>query len=213
MQWIYLSNFTKRNLYEQYCYGRGWASKADNKGRYPKLQDFPKRKKDDVLWGNDMDTEEIVSWWSFRHIWREDLPNIHIRAPCNDKFGECTILHNAFRYRERRQQTSEDSDESDNDKLEDERGNDNERHADFKEGEDEVSNLTKSLLTSDCIRQKAVLEAAGFRVTQSRAILGMVQYRAREAIESLIELKRHDTRERVLVCDYAQNINYPHYGG
>jgi hypothetical protein len=42
------SNFTKRNLYEQYCYGRGRAPKADNKGRYPKLQDFPKRKKDDA---------------------------------------------------------------------------------------------------------------------------------------------------------------------
>jgi hypothetical protein len=60
------SNFTNRNLYEQYCYGRGWAPKADNKGRYPKLQDFPKRKKDSVLWENDMDTEEIVLWWFFR---------------------------------------------------------------------------------------------------------------------------------------------------
>jgi hypothetical protein len=41
----------------------------------------------------------------------------------------------------------------------------------------------------------------------------MVQYRTREAIESLIAPKRHDTRDCVLVCDYAQNINYPHYGG
>jgi hypothetical protein len=177
---VYLtSNLTKRNLYEQYCYGRGWAPKAKNKGRYPKLQDFPKWKKDDVLWKDDMDTEKIVSWWSLRHIWREDLPNIRIRAPYNDTCGECTILCNAFRYRERRQQTSEDSDESDNsddDKLEDERGNDNERHTEFKEGEEEVSNLAKSLLTSDCIRQDAVLEAAGFHVTQSREMRGMVQY-------------------------------------
>jgi hypothetical protein len=130
--------------------------------------------------------------------------------------GECTILCNAFRYRERRQQTSENSDESDDsddDKLEDERGNDDERHAEFKEGEYEVSNLAKSLLTSDCIRQEAVLEAAGFHVTQSRAMRGMLQYRTREAIESLIALKRHDTRYRVLVCDYAQHVNYPHYGG
>jgi hypothetical protein len=59
---VYLtSNLTKRNLYEQYCYGRGWAPKAENKGRYPKLQDFPKRKKDDVLWEDDMDTEKIYS--------------------------------------------------------------------------------------------------------------------------------------------------------
>jgi hypothetical protein len=161
------SDFTKRNIYEQH--GRGWAPKANNKGRYPKLQDFPKRKKDDVLWEDDMDTDEIVSWWSFRHIWREDLPTIRIRAPCNDTCDECTILRTAFRYRERRQQTSENSDESDDsddDKLEDERGNDNEQHAEFKEGEDEVSNLAKSLLTSDCIHQEAVLDAAGFHVTQ-----------------------------------------------
>jgi hypothetical protein len=66
-----------------------------------------------------------------------------------------------------------------------------------------VSNLAKDLLTSDCIRQEAVLEAAGFHVTQSRAMRGMVQYRTQEAIESLIALKRHDTRGRVIVCDYA----------
>jgi hypothetical protein len=63
------------------------------------------------------------------------------------------------------------------------------------------------LLTSDCIHQEAVLEAAGFHVTQSREMRGMVQYRTLEAIESIIPLKRHDTRDRVLVCDYAQNIN------
>jgi hypothetical protein len=126
------SNFTKRNLYEQYCYGRGWAPKADNKGRYPKLQDFPKQKKGDVIWEDDMDTEEIVSWWSFRHIRHEDLPNISSRAPCSDTCGECTILCNAFRYRERRQQTSEDSYDIDNDKLVDERGNDDEQHTEFK---------------------------------------------------------------------------------
>jgi phage terminase large subunit-like protein len=80
-----------------------------------------------------------------------------------------------------------------------------------------VSNLTKSLLTSDCIRQEAVLEAAVFHVKKSREmqgmVQGMVQYKTREAIESLIALKRHATRDRVLVCDYAHNINYPHYSG
>jgi hypothetical protein len=90
------SNFTKRNLYEQYFYGQGWEPKADNKDRYPKLQDFRKCKKDDMLWEDGMDTEEIVSWWSLRHIWREYLPKIRIRAPCNDTCGECTILRNAF---------------------------------------------------------------------------------------------------------------------
>jgi hypothetical protein len=41
----------------------------------------------------------------------------------------------------------------------------------------------------------------------------MVQRRATEAIERVIALKRHNARDRVIVCDYAQNINFPHYGG
>jgi hypothetical protein len=143
--------------------------------------------------------KKIVSWWLFRHIWREDLPNIRIRSPCNDTCGECTIPRNDFRYRERRHQTSEnsdDSDDSDDDKPKDEHNNDNERHEEFKGGEDEVRNLAKSLLTSDCILQEAVIQADGFHVTQSRAMRGMVQYRTQEAIESLIALKRHATRDR-----------------
>jgi hypothetical protein len=147
------------------------------------------------------------------------LPNIRIRAPCNDTSGECTILHNAFRYCKRRQQTSvnrdesDESDDSDDDKLKYERDNDDERHAEIKGGEDKVSNLAKCLLTSDCIHQEAIIEAAGFRVTQSRAMRGMVQYRTREAIESLIALKMHATRDLIPVCDYAQNVHYPHYDG
>jgi hypothetical protein len=49
-------NFTKHNLYYQYCYGRGWLPKADNKGRYPKFELFTKHNKDDVIWEGDMDT-------------------------------------------------------------------------------------------------------------------------------------------------------------
>jgi hypothetical protein len=40
------SNFTYRILYTHYCYGRGWLAKADNRGRYPCLGDYNKRKKD-----------------------------------------------------------------------------------------------------------------------------------------------------------------------
>jgi hypothetical protein len=53
------------------------------------------------------------------------------------------------------------SDSSNSDEDEDE-----ERPNDFKEGEEEVSHLEKSLLTSDCVRQEAILEASGFHVIQ-----------------------------------------------
>jgi hypothetical protein len=143
------SNFTYRSLYEQYCYGRGWLAKADNKGRYPHLGDYNKRKKDDCLFEEeDMVTEEVVSWWSFRCIWKTDVPKIRIRALCNDVCGECTIIRNAFRYREMRQRNNELSDSNNSDEDEDE-----ERLNDFKEGEEEVSHLAKSLLASDCVQQ------------------------------------------------------------
>jgi hypothetical protein len=41
----------------------------------------------------------------------------------------------------------------------------------------------------------------------------MVQRQTTEARESVIALKRHNSRDRVPVCDYAHNINFPHYGG
>jgi hypothetical protein len=43
------SNFTKRNMYKQYCCEQGWLSKLDNKIRYPKLCDYERRKKYDLL--------------------------------------------------------------------------------------------------------------------------------------------------------------------
>jgi hypothetical protein len=128
------SNFTYRSLHQQYFYGCGWLAKVDNKGRYPHLEDYNKRKKDDCLFEEeDMVTEKVVSWWSFRYIWKTDLTKIHIRAPCNDTCGDCTILRNAFRYREMRQRHDELSDSSDSDEDEDE---DEERPKDFKEGEE-----------------------------------------------------------------------------
>jgi hypothetical protein len=71
------SNLTYRNLYEQYCYVRGWLAKSTNKGHHPRLEDYKKRKKDDCIFEEeDVVTEEVVSWWSFRQIWKVDLPKI-----------------------------------------------------------------------------------------------------------------------------------------
>jgi hypothetical protein len=38
-----------------------------------------------------------------------------------------------------------------------------------------VSNLAKSLLTSDCVEQEVVIEVAGFHATQEIAMHGMVK--------------------------------------
>jgi hypothetical protein len=87
------SNTTKREMYELYCFNRGWAVKSDNKGRYPKVVDYKQRKVEDKA---DMESFEVCSWWSFRNIWKEHCSNIRIRSPCNDTCGECIIFQNSF---------------------------------------------------------------------------------------------------------------------
>jgi hypothetical protein len=63
------------------------------------------------------------------------------------------------------------------------------------------------------VEQESVLKAAGFHVTQARTMSGMVQDIIKDTIECVFALKMQDTRDRVLVYDYAHNINYPHLGG
>jgi hypothetical protein len=92
------SNTTKRDMYELFCFNRGWTAKSDNKGRYPKVVDYKRRKLDDIFWQAYTESFEVCSWWSFRNIWKEHCYNIRIRIPCNDTYGDCTIFLNAFRY-------------------------------------------------------------------------------------------------------------------
>jgi hypothetical protein len=93
------SNTTKREMYELYCFNRGWTVKSDNKGRYPSVVDYTRRKVDDMFWQADMVSFEVCSWCSFRNIWKEHCSNIRLHSPCNDTCCESTIFSNAFRYR------------------------------------------------------------------------------------------------------------------
>jgi hypothetical protein len=82
-----LSNTTKREMYELYCFNRGCTVKSDNKGRYPKVVDYKRRKVEDMFWQEYMESFEVFSWWSFRNIWKGHCSNIRIRSPCNDTCG------------------------------------------------------------------------------------------------------------------------------
>jgi hypothetical protein len=43
------SNTTKREMYELYCFNRGWTVKSNNKGRYPNVVDYNWRKVDNMF--------------------------------------------------------------------------------------------------------------------------------------------------------------------
>jgi hypothetical protein len=72
------SHNTQRNMYEQYCYENGWLTRFDNKGRYPPLAEYEKRKVDDLLWEANVATTESVAWWTFQKNWKEYCPKIQI---------------------------------------------------------------------------------------------------------------------------------------
>jgi hypothetical protein len=62
------SNTSCREMYEKFCFDRGWPPKSDSKGRFPKVCEYPNRKTDGIFWRDDDDQMEVCYWWSFREI-------------------------------------------------------------------------------------------------------------------------------------------------
>jgi hypothetical protein len=179
-------NTSRREMYEKYCFERGWASKSDSKGRYPKLGEYNKWSNDDFFWEPDIGTQEVCSWWAFRQMWQEHCSRIKIQAPCNDTCGECTVFRNSFRYQESRKMVPEaeeechSSDDDDNsvtgrhaapprpeDDLEDRVSDDEDKDAPPRKA---AAVDAKDFFTDDCIEQEIILEAAGYHVMQAKAM-------------------------------------------
>jgi hypothetical protein len=69
------THMTKRGLYKQFCWERGWKLVSDNKGKYtrtPRLHDT------EFLEGSER--KEVCAWSSFEKYWKEKHPNLKIRA-------------------------------------------------------------------------------------------------------------------------------------
>jgi hypothetical protein len=214
------SSTTKRELYEKFCFDRGWAIKSDNNGRYPRLNDYTNRMADDMFWPADAETSEVCSWFSFRKLWKEHCGNIRIRRPCNDTCGECTIYRNAFRYKETRKKTrdeDEDEDSDDDDSASDDNAEEEEAAAEavshFFKDDGIIDDIAKSFLTEDCLDQERILEAAGHHVLQAKGMRYYIQKATEAAVLCRSLEVVHKDREYVIVCDYAQNMPLPHYGG
>ena len=77
------SSMTKRQLYGQYCYKRGWVVRADAKGKLPKLKDYPVRKFDDH-WPVGSVPKPVPSRIYFDMYWQKNYPKMKIRPPSAD---------------------------------------------------------------------------------------------------------------------------------
>jgi len=91
------SSFTKRKLYAQYCFSRGYVVKANAKGSYGKIEDYQHRPYDEVLWPEGTSPLCVCCWKNFLLIWKKNFPNLTIRNPCEDTCGDCFKIRNSFR--------------------------------------------------------------------------------------------------------------------
>jgi len=90
------SFFSKRHLYAQYCYSRGYKVHADAKGSYGSLSEYDLREFDDHLWLEGTKPLPVCAWVHFLCIWKSEFPHLKIRNACEDTCGECVKLKNTF---------------------------------------------------------------------------------------------------------------------
>jgi hypothetical protein len=211
-------NTTKRELYEKYCFDRGWDIKSYNMVLYPKVKDCVSHQEDDMFWPSGTVPVEVCSWFSFTDIWKTHCSNIRIRRPCNDTCGECTVSRNAFCCREIRKKAEQsimDEVEEDDDDLPDMSGRvalDDTTAPLFKD-DDVVGEMAKSFLGEDCIERETILEVAGNHVCQAKGMRHFVQHATESAVHCRNEEVTHADREYFIVCYYVRNMPLPHYGG
>jgi hypothetical protein len=174
------SNFTKRKLYAEYCYSRGYKIKSDAKGSYGNINQYQEREHDELLWPEGSSPLPVCSWKDFLRLWKEHFPNLSIRNPCEDTCGECTKLRNSFRMLDkigaaRRAHTArlQESVDVDEDSISDEQGNgdlslDAQVEYDFLNAQDypeEVIIMEASVHTTRAQNQR---ELANLRIEQSK---------------------------------------------
>lgn len=90
------SFFTKRKLYAEYCFSRGYKIKSNAKGSYGLISQYELRDFDDLLWPEGSVPLPVCSWKDFLHIWKTELPTLKIRNQCEDTCGECTRIKNSL---------------------------------------------------------------------------------------------------------------------
>ena len=64
------SAMTKRKLYSQFCFGRGWSIRANAKGKLPKILDYPRRPFDNLEWPRGSMSRPVPSIFYFLAFWK-----------------------------------------------------------------------------------------------------------------------------------------------
>jgi len=209
------SNMTYRNIYCGWCYSMGYKPRADAKGNFGPVTDFPLRSFDDITWPAGSQGN-VCSWSSFRKLWTTFFPSMKIRNRCEDVCGECVRLKNSFQFlkkqqREKQQKIIEGSDNCDD-----------ASHSSTGSKSSLVSDTNVSLDVADDTALVEELEDQEFpeeylwfraneHASKAQAQRQLVRQRERESKETR-ELP-HEERSYCLVADYCQNLSIPYFGG
>ena len=93
---IYLPTYySKRQLYEIFCYQSGYKIQSLNDGSYIPVSEYQLRENDDdvdgnlALWPVGLRTKEVCSWATFLRIWKSYLPNLKTKPPSLDTCNMC----------------------------------------------------------------------------------------------------------------------------
>jgi hypothetical protein len=95
------ASYTKRKLYRDFCFSRGYKVKSDANGSFGKVKNYALRPFDDLLWPEGSEPLPVCSWNGFLRVWKEKFPKLTIRNPCEDTCGACTKIRNKFHIVER----------------------------------------------------------------------------------------------------------------
>jgi hypothetical protein len=98
------THMTKRGLYKQFCWQRGWNLVSDAKGNYTKT---PRPYDTEFLDGSER--QEVNAWSTFENYWKIKYPNLKIRASSEDICSECHIVAIRYKYRTFRELTRDGS--------------------------------------------------------------------------------------------------------
>lgn len=198
------SYYTKRQLYETFCYQSGWEIKSFSDGSYPPLDQFPLRKNDDnengqelALWPEGSEPLSVCSWHTFLRIWKQYLPNLKIKPPSLDTCNLCDEYAKYMKMKSNSQMNNLPTFLS-NDPL-------------LCPETNEVSLLHKGFGDLGETRENVVMLAAKHvNAARSQKALAQIKY---EAAEQSIDFVDPDKKVITLVMDYCQNLDLPHLGG
>lgn len=199
------SYYSKRKLYERFCFTLGWEVKSASDGSYPPISDFKKRRPDRTsirnetfsTWPEGTESIPVCSWHTFLRIWKTYLPNLKIRPPSLDT---CDLCNEYAKYISTIRPTEMETFSSfvNTDPL-----------ICPETGEDSL--LKKGFGDLQESRENVVLLAAT-HVSAARAQKELAKLKFDAANETLTE-KNPLKKTITLVMDFCQNLDLPHLGG